>query len=99
MHPLLSQKTILVKFRILHITFSTALAVGFAQNTMDLSFHELSIGIWVDGCPTTASYSKSCPIVHVCEKIRDSLIVYTRYTVIIFSVDAHNHNNIGAPHS
>ena len=59
---------ILVNFRKLHITFSTALAAGFAQNIKDSSFHELSIGIWVGGCPTTASHSKSCSNVHVCEK-------------------------------
>ena len=94
-----TKNTILVNFRKLHVTFPTALAAGFAQNTTDSSFHELSNGIWVDGFPTTASHSKSRLKGHVREKIRDHIMLYTCHMVDIFPIDANNRDNIGAPHN
>ena len=79
--------------------FSTAVAAGFVQNITDLSFHELFNGIWVDGCPTTASHSKSRLKGHVRKKIRDHIMLCTCYMVDIFPIDANNRDNIGAPHS
>ena len=58
---------IVVNFLTLPITFSTALAAGFALNTT--VFHELSIGIWINGVLTTACHSRSSLNMDHLEKI------------------------------
>ena len=65
---------------------------GICAKYFEFVFHELSIGIWVEGCLTTTSHSKSHMSVYLLEKIRDSHVMWTCYTVHIFVISGNNHD-------